>query len=143
MFTVNSTIAQPGRAVFADTTRFTQLPAVADNLMAFSGGTPTTLSKPELAELNTLLNKAAAAYNNDTKSEAFNIKELSGYIFQLATVINKYGEKEVWINALCNVSGTDWRNKMQLVMDGGNCYFNIRINLTKKSAGQLYVNGYA
>lgn len=129
--------------MFSDTAKFTQLLFTADNIKAFSGGRPATLSKAEVLLLGDVLKQTVLAENSRTKEELFKIKSLRKYYFQLATVVNKRGEKEVWINAMCRPVLSKWRTVMQLTQDGGNCYFQVRINITTKTAGEMYINGYA
>lgn len=58
-------------------------------------------------------------------------------------VINENGEKEVWINFFCSDEKPISTDNIILVLDGGNCYFNIKINLTKKTYNELIIKGYA
>ena len=52
------------------------------------------------------------------------------YKYQLVAAINENGEKIVWINAFCN-DFDDWKRYLIFVFDGGLCYFQMTINLTK------------
>ena len=70
------------------------------------------------------------------------IKDVSKYYKQFIAVINKQGEKEVWINCFCS-KDPKWKNEVVLVLDGGNCYFQLKINLTKKLVYDFMVNGVA
>ena len=59
-------------------------------------------------------------------------------------MINQEGEKEIWINFFCNEWESDgWKNDLMIVLDGGNCYFNLKVNLTNKTYSELIINGYA
>jgi hypothetical protein len=70
--------------------------------------------------------------------------DLKRYYRQYIVVYNKRGEKEVWVNCFCNIQSFDnWREKTVVVMGGGNCFFNVRINLTRKSFSDFMVNGLA
>jgi hypothetical protein len=69
--------------------------------------------------------------------------DLKNYRRQYIVVTNTKGEKEVWVNCFCNISNKTWRTRILIVMDGGNCYFNLKINLTKQSFYDLMVNGEA
>jgi hypothetical protein len=70
--------------------------------------------------------------------------DLKRYYRQYIVVYNKRGEKEVWVNCFCNIQSIDyWRQKAVIVMGGGNCFFNVRINLTRKSYSDFMVNGLA
>ena len=75
----------------------------------------------------------------------YNIDDLvidpTKYKRQYIPTINAKGEKEVWINFFCNYDDRDWKKEIILVMDGGNCYFQLKINLTTKKYFDFYVNG--
>jgi hypothetical protein len=59
-------------------------------------------------------------------------------------VINQEGEKEIWINFFCNEwESVGWKTDLMIVLDGGNCYFNLKVNLTNKTYSELIINGYA
>lgn len=72
--------------------------------------------------------------------------DLEKYKRQYVVYINLKGEKEVYVNCFC--SGYDnefnyWKKSLVQVLDGGECFFNVMINLTTHKYGHLYVNGYA
>ncbi|WP_040252081.1 hypothetical protein [Psychroserpens mesophilus] len=70
--------------------------------------------------------------------------KLEGYKRQYVPIINKNGQKIVWINFLCDDFGTDdWKNQLFEVEDGGNCYYNVKINLNRKEYYELGINGSA
>ena len=69
--------------------------------------------------------------------------DLPRYKRQYVAVINSKGEKEIWINCFCTNFGIDWRHTIVNVDDGGNCFFNVRVNLTTKQYFNFMVNGYA
>jgi hypothetical protein len=103
------------------------------------------LTQKELKDVDSLVIACVAWYNNeldnDHKKWQINLKKRH-YRKQLIVVKNKNGEKEVWVNCFC--SGRDkWKHEMVDVMDGGNCYFNFKINLAIKQFYDLMVNGFA
>lgn len=54
------------------------------------------------------------------------------------------GDKYVWINCFCKSQESDfkdWKTKLVFVKDGGNCFINVLINLTKKTYKEFNVNG--
>ncbi|WP_299316759.1 hypothetical protein [uncultured Maribacter sp.] len=54
--------------------------------------------------------------------------------------VNYSGVKEVWI-IFCSTTASDkWRTNIVAVEDGGNCYFNIKINLNTKKYYDLDIN---
>jgi hypothetical protein len=108
---------------------------------------PATLNYNEIYQLDSLLKLCALEYNETLKSdlrENYSI-DFNKYKYkrQYVAVLNSQGEKEVWINGFCNTWGNRWKNEVLHVNDGGNCYFNLKINLTTKICFELAVNGYA
>lgn len=108
---------------------------------------PTTLSEKEIALLDSLLKQCVSNYN---QSLASNMKTDYGIDFvkykykrQYMAVLNDQGQKEIWINGFCDTWDKQWKKEVVLVHDGGNCYFNLKINLTTKECFELSVNGYA
>lgn len=109
----------------------------------FKNAKPTTLNVKEVQLTEALLTKAADEYNKRMDKQPYLIKPLSGYKRQFIPVLNSKGEKEVWINCLCGQQGNRWRKEIIIVSDGGNCYFNLKVNLATKTYYHLAVNGYA
>lgn len=62
------------------------------------------------------------------------------YYRQYIAVITAAGDKEVWINCMCAVASGKWKKQIIRTKDGGNCYFNLKINLTQKIYYDLIVN---
>jgi hypothetical protein len=72
------------------------------------------------------------------------IIDLRKYYRQYIVTKNKKGEKEVWVNCFCTIQNMDyWKKQVVFVMDGGNCFFNVKINLSRKSYSDFEVNGEA
>jgi len=59
--------------------------------------------------------------------------------FNNASVIYS-GVKEVWIIFCSNTDSDKWRTSIVAVEDGGNCYFNFKVNLYKKAYYELEIN---
>lgn len=54
------------------------------------------------------------------------------------------GDKCVWINCFCKSQESDfkdWKTKLVFVKDGGNCFINVLVNLTKNTYEEFNVNG--
>jgi len=103
-----------------------------------------SLTKTDIIEIENLLDECITDYNNkfsEDKSQDKLIKE--NYKRQYVAAINKKGEKEIWINCLCQTESNRWKKSVILVADGGSCYFNLKVNLTKKKYYNLIVNGLA
>lgn len=102
-----------------------------------------TPSKAQLDQIDSILIQAlkdTLEINNN-----FEIKNINHYYRQYVCYLDTNGDSIVFINAFCRLlaspvdsCGTiiwkkyDWKNKILDVMDGGACFWNIRINLTKK-----------
>jgi hypothetical protein len=126
------------------------------------GAVPASLSAEELTKTADLLTHCIATYNkSQAEYYATIIKKqpdyslpISWYTIDLPTYKRQYvpfvsatGEKEVWVNCFCTDGASwkhdYWREDVVFVMDGGNCYFNVMINLTKGLCYDLMVNGHA
>jgi hypothetical protein len=112
------------------------------NYKVFDNAKPTTLSVGEINQIEYLLLKAIDEYNKDKKHYA-KIMPLSKYKIQLVPVININGGKEVWVNSFCEADGSRWRKELIFVEDGGNSYFQLKINLKTMKWYSMGINGYA
>lgn len=112
------------------------------------------LSNSELGELkkqikkfikqhNVQLSEKNSQYGGKANTRRYGIKKLKNYKIQVVPFLNEHGEKEVWINGFCDDSGDDWREDVIWVLDGGNCFFTMRINLTNESLISAGINGYS
>jgi hypothetical protein len=107
----------------------------------FKTGKETKLSDSEIAQVKNLVKKAVDEYNSKQKDAKY-IIQLDPYKFQFLPVLNEKGEKEVWTNCFC-AKLENWQTRIVHVNDGGKCFFQLYINLTKKSFDRLSVNGDA
>ena len=70
--------------------------------------------------------------------------ELRDYFKQCIAVKNKKGEREVWINFLCHPGDIEeFKYFVIHTNDGGDCYFNVKLNLDKEECYDFWVNGHA
>jgi hypothetical protein len=117
-----------------------------------------SLTTDDMQEIEQLLKKCIDNYNPQQEKEYQKfiskfpggtltkndfVIDLKRYKRQYIAIINDKGEKEVWINCFCHTWDTNWRKELILVDDGGNCYFNLKINLTTKKYYDFSVNGMA
>jgi len=125
----------------------------------FKSFRPTELTSNDLEKIETILLNFTKDYNRELKklyeklrakfpdsdefSELNFIIELSRYRRQYYAITNEKGEKEVWINCFCHSWGENWRKELIFVFDGGNCYFNLKINLETGKYYDVRVNGEA
>ena len=109
---------------------------------------PSTLTQEDLNIIDSLLIACVAKYNNSLDKDhkqywSIDLKKYN-YRKQIIAVTNRKGEKEVWVNCFCDTWGSDkWKTEIMMVDDGGNCYFNFKINLATKTFYDLGVNGEA
>ena len=108
---------------------------------------PSPLTQSDIEKIEKLLTDCVNNYNkifSSDNKQYFSIDfTKQKFKRQYVATINKNGDKEVWINCLCQTHGDDWKTSIIMVDDGGNCYFNLKINLTKDKCYDLVVNGYA
>ncbi|MGI4887084.1 MAG: hypothetical protein ACRYFR_19180 [Janthinobacterium lividum] len=95
----------------------------------------------ELEDMRKIMHKD---YPNVQLHEERYLINLANYKRQLVVVTNKRGEKVVWVNCFCRKGNqASWRHQIVEVDDGGNCYFNVKLNLTRRIWYDLMVNGVA
>lgn len=71
-------------------------------------------------------------------------KSPEDYCKQFIGAVNFKGEKTIWVNCFCEKYKDDfknWKTEIVFVKDGGNCYFNIKINADKSKYYDLNING--
>ncbi len=69
----------------------------------------------------------------------------SDYYRQYIGYIDNKGNRVIFINAICSASGdrNDLKKTWWFVLDGGSCYYQIRIDLKGKKCFDFAVNGEA
>ena len=104
---------------------------------------PADLSFEEINEIEPILDKAINEQNRGQERRSrFGLK-LEGYKRQYIAVLNEKGEKEIFINFLCDDRGKDeWKTSLIIVEDGGNCFYSIKVNLTLKTFYDLSITSY-
>ncbi|SDD00270.1 hypothetical protein [Williamwhitmania taraxaci] len=156
--TVTENQDQQTNTIYVDTSVIAVLPFDTTQYCVFKDSKPTNLTTDDLLKIEILLKKCINDYNpyherqfkeiNDKHPEyklekkSF-IIDLVRYKRQYVAITNVKGEKEVWVNCFCATWNTDWRKDLILVEDGGNCFFNLKINLTTGQYYELMVNGDA
>ena len=145
-------------AIQVDTSVIAILPFDTNSHWIFKDGKNITLSADELLTVEDILKKCITNYNPDQEKQFEKINkehpeykldkkhfviDLTKYKRQYVAIINSKGEKEVWVNCFCNTRDKNWKTNLVFVIDGGNCYFNLKINLTTGQYFELMVNGDA
>ena len=109
-------------------------------------GIPVELMVNDLEHINNILQQAVENYNRNIKSLWEKEIDLKNYKRQYIGIINKGGEKEVFVNCFYSRHIEDapyWKNKLVFVCDGGNNFFDVKINLAKTIYYDFQTNGYA
>jgi hypothetical protein len=106
-----------------------------------------TLSSEEIKLVNRLLGKCIVEYNESVPKDkrprwGIDFSKFQ-YRKQYVAVLNDKGEKIVWVNGLCHTWDDKWKRQVVEVMDGGNCYFDVKINLSTMECFDIGVHGYA
>lgn len=112
--------------------------------------------KADTSDLYSVEQIIISALNDlQTKNFTFSEETLPNFMRQYVCFINRKGERMIWVNAHCRLekippdidSGEtefkafDWRNKLAIVDDGGDCHWSILINLDKKTYSDFSING--
>jgi hypothetical protein len=97
----------------------------------FEDAKPTTLTFDEIMELDSIIEPTIIK----------NLKQHK-YYRQYVAAENSNGEKLVWINFFCeSLYATDYVVNIMSAADGGNCIFQVKVNLTKKDCYYYRENG--
>jgi hypothetical protein len=155
--TVADTIQKPGIKNYA-ILPISQVRFLSRDFTGYSAG---ELNSADFIVIEAKLNEFAKQYNQEAdKIRQGWIKQvptlkryktspsikLTNYKRQYVCGINKEGDKIVWVNCFCSDSKEHlryWKQQVVFVMDGGDCYFNLKINLSKKTKYDIMVNGIA
>lgn len=141
-----------------DTSVVAILPFDTTQYWVFKDSKPTDLTNDDLQKIEIILNKCISEYNPDQERQFKEINDkhpeyklnkknfiidLTRYKRQYVAILNSNGEKEVWVNCFCDTWEKDWKKDLIEVLDGGNCYFSLKINLATGTYYELMVNGDA
>lgn len=86
-----------------------------------------------------IISVTVAERNKQSQSGIDNPRQ---YYKQIIAAINAGGQKEVWINCFCTpYEKRHWRKGVVMILDGGPCFFNIKINLNTNTVMSFAVNG--
>ena len=120
----------------------------------FEGYREGILLPSDFVLINSKLEEFVAEYNENEKEYLKNLAvkypklKSSQYLYlpayrrQYICGINKNGDKIVWVNCFCD-KHDKWKNQTVFVFDGGSCFFNLKIDITKKLVYDAIVNGIA
>ena len=141
-----------------DTSKIAIIPFEKSKSWFFKENQPTSLTSKDIEQIEELItlcifkynSKEQKIYNQIEKNKVENKEyfeknciDLSKYKRQYVATINSKGEKEIWVNFFCDTFNSDWKKEILVVFDGGNCFFNVKLNLKKKKYFDLIINGVA
>ncbi|RFZ82177.1 hypothetical protein DYU05_16285 [Mucilaginibacter terrenus] len=120
-----------------------------DSFLFDSTYTAANTTEDDIKKIEKIIKVTVAEYNErllkNTGSKATKaglIYKPDKYYKQIICVINSKGEKTVWVNCFCTPHEKRyWQKGIVMVLDGGPCFFNIKINLVTNTVMDLQVNG--
>ncbi len=125
--------------LLSDTSVIAILPYDTSRHWIFSDCEQSSISAKEMDEIEVILKQFVDDYNINKETQI----NLTRYKRQYIAVTNRNDQKEVWINFFCNQGSRNWKEELVIVKDGGNCYFNLKVNLATRTFYDLIVNGEA
>ncbi|OOQ58018.1 hypothetical protein [Mucilaginibacter pedocola] len=126
-----------------DTSKYAVLPfnSGRDGFVFGKEYTAADLNDDEIKHIEKIISVAITEHNKQAKNK---VDKPGKYYKQIIAVTNPKGEKEVWVNCFCTpYEKRHWRKGVVMVLDGGPCFFNIKINLSTTTVMSLQVNGVA
>lgn len=122
----------------------------------FKKAKPTTLAEIEIEQIDSLVKICVEQYNTRQQFEFDSLPKthpqkkypphlmlpIAQYKRQYFPVINSSGQKEVWVNCFCVSNRKNWKKEKVYIQDGGNCFFNLKINLSTKTYYEFSINSY-
>ncbi len=107
--------------------------------------TSWTPESKDIESAETILSKAFDDQKKPTVNRLLD-RKTDDYFKQFVGFVDANGDKIIWVNCFCKgeeSSFKNWKNRVVFVSDGGNCFFNVKINITKNTYYDLMVNGVA
>ena len=144
--TVNSKAPDSEEPFIVDTSKIAILPVDTANYWLFKDAVPFSITNGDLQEVDKLLQACIDSFNStqDTTKRFSEYIGLANYKRQYVPFVNSKGEKKVYVNCFCTPHPFDyWKKSLVEVMDGGNCFFQLTLNLSLKQCEELQINGYA
>jgi hypothetical protein len=143
-----------------DTSMAAIIPYDSTTKWVFEDGRQAELVNSDLDKIEKVLEACINKYNvqqlkryNEDKANYPNyylwkgnyIIDLKHYKRQYVVSINAKGEKEVYLNCLCDTFHINWKEYILIAKDseGGNCFFDLKINISKQTYYDFMVNGAA
>lgn len=137
---------RPNKQIVIDTSEIVIIPIDRANSWLFKDATSMELTDQDLQTVDKLLMDCIRIHNTrqDSTKQFSEYIDLKKYKRQYVAFIDSKGEKKVYVNCFCfsDFGFDDWKKTLVEVEDGGSCFFNVTINLTRLKYEQLNTNGY-
>lgn len=103
------------------------------------------ISRKDFALIDSLLRSKSLKNDPDDNFSTINIPEkyLENYFRQYIPYIDKNGDRIVYINAACHKEDKKWETSLLVVRDGGDCYWQVKVNVDKKVMYEFGINSIA
>ncbi|UOE48405.1 hypothetical protein MTO98_28770 [Mucilaginibacter sp. SMC90] len=124
-----------------DMSKYAMLPEDQQVINMFFGKSYrfTQLSNADVVEIDSILTKAVEDHKKEGSYVLVN--DPDKYYKQVLAAKNEAGEQEVYLNCLCSLTNNkDWRQHIIAMIDGGSCYFRVKMNLQTKKVISFLVN---
>ena len=107
----------------------------------FPQGSSTDLNDSDIVKIMETIQRKM----NDERKRFIKALRQEDYFKQCVAIVNSKNEKIVWINCIAKkvAKHSDWENEIRPVVDGGDAYFTLKINLTIGEIYDFYVHGQA
>ena len=120
----------------------------------YKEGIPVDLTEDDIISIDNILQNIIDEHNKKIKINPYTQGwmsqelDLSQYLRQYLPVLNKNGEKEIFVNcvsvnAFSNSINKVWNSNIVITMDGGNNFFKLKINLNTRTYSNFIINGRA
>jgi hypothetical protein len=101
-----------------------------------------SLNNEELVSAEQMLRRCVDIHNSSIDSTSYQFVRLEDYFRQYAAYLQN-GNKMVWVNCFCrnrSVTFADWKEEPVIVFDGGDCFFQLSINLLKRECSTINIS---
>ncbi len=136
----------PATGILYDTSRIAVLQAESNISWVIKDAKPATLTQQDIQAIDQLLTNCIALHNTkqDSTKRFSEYIDLKMYKRQYVPYTDAKGARKVYVNCFCRMDAMfgNWRENIVEVRDGGRCFFNVTIKLTKLQYEQLFINGY-
>lgn len=99
--------------------------------------------QPDQADLAAL--EVALPQVSGMKAQNRDPRHINGpdrYFLQFLPII-QHGKRKIFVSASCELPGDEWRHRLQIITDGGECFWQAYFDPTTRKFSNLSINGRA